>query len=100
MDMLHLARLKDVPWQAHPTIAEVMTKVFESRDSHPEADVLLAQVAPDGKIPWHVHEAASETAYVVQGEDVVMCAPDKDHRQTPHEAPLSQGSALTARAGV
>src|SRR5438477_2494284 len=100
MDMLQLARLQDLPWQAHPTIAGVMTKVFENRDSHPQADVLLAQVAPDGKIPWHVHETASETAYVVQGEGVVMCAPDQDHLQTPLEAPLSQGSVLTVRAGV
>ena len=100
MDMLHLARLQDVPWQAHPTIAGVMTKVFENKESLLYADALLAQVAPGGKIPWHVHDAASETAYVVQGEGVVLYAPDQDHLQTPLESAIGPGSALTVRAGV
>lgn len=100
MDMLHLVQLQDVPWQAHPTIAGVMTKVVENRASLPQADALLAQVAPGGAIPWHVHEVASETVYVVQGEGVILCAPAKDETQSALEAPIAQGSALTVRAGV
>lgn len=100
MDILHLVQLQDKPWQAHPTIEGVMTKFFENKESLPQADALLAQVAPGGSIPWHVHDVAIETAYVVQGEGVILCAPAKAQTQAPLEAPIAQGSALTVKAGV
>jgi mannose-6-phosphate isomerase-like protein (cupin superfamily) len=100
MDMLHLIQLQDVPWQPHPTIAGVQTKIFENKASNPEADVLMALVAPDGKIPWHVHESARETAYVLQGQGVILCAPDKEHLQMAQESPLAAGCALTVQVGV
>ena len=100
MDMLHFVQFQDVPWQAHPTITGVLTKVFESRDSHPLCDALLAQVIPGGKIPWHVHEAASETAYVVQGTGTLLCAPDKTQLETCQHVELAPWAALTVRSGV
>jgi mannose-6-phosphate isomerase-like protein (cupin superfamily) len=100
MDMLHLAQLQDVPWQPHPTIAGVLTKIFENKAGNPQADVLLAQVAPDGKIPWHVHESARETAYVIQGQGVILCAPDQAAQPAAQESPLTPGCALTVQAGT
>jgi mannose-6-phosphate isomerase-like protein (cupin superfamily) len=99
MDMLHLSQLEDLPWQPHPTIAGVLTKVFEGCAQNPLADALLAQVAPQGTIPWHVHEKASETAYIVAGNGVLLYAPDAEHLQ-PLEAVVSVGCAFTVQAGV
>lgn len=100
MDHLHLIDLPNIPWQPHPTLAGVLTKVVENRASHPLADVLLAQVLPGGSIPWHVHEQASETVYLVQGTGCILYAPAPDQLQTPSEAVLSTGAALTVQAGV
>lgn len=99
MDMFHFVQLQDVPWQAHPTITGVLTKVFENRDSQPLCDALLAQVIPGGKIPWHVHETASETAYVVQGSGRLLCAADETQLEACQQVELAPGAALTVRPG-
>ncbi len=98
--MLRLVQLQAIPWQTHPSLVGVQTKVFENRDSHPLADTLLAQVMPGGKIPWHVHTAANETAYVLQGSGLLLYAQDADHREMSLEAVLTMGCALTIQAGV
>ena len=98
--MYHLLQFNDVDWKPHPTIPGVMTKVFEGRDTNPQADVLLAQVLPGGTLPWHVHELASETAYIVQGAGVLLCAPDSDHRDTASRNDLALNSVATIQAGV
>src|SRR5215831_20727555 len=100
MEMLHIVQFADIPWQAHPTIAGVLTKVFENRDSHGLCDALLAQVAPGGKIPWHVHETASETAYVVQGTGTILCAPAQGQVDNCQQTALTPSTALTVRSGV
>src|SRR5947207_14708444 len=82
MDILHSVNLEQIPWQPHPTIPGVLTKIFENRASPPYADVMLAQVAVGGAIPWHVHENASETAYVLQGEGTLIYARDKSQIET------------------
>ena len=99
MDMLHLVQLQDAPWRPHPTIAGVQTKVFEGREVNPLADAFLAQVAPNGEIPWHVHDQASETAYVLEGQGLLLYAPDAEHRQT-QQAALVPGCVFTVRTGV
>lgn len=98
--MIHLTRLPDMPWQPHPTLAGVQTKVFEGREQHPLADSLMAQVLPGGTIGWHVHSASDETAYVIQGSGTLLYAPDETRRETPLEAALTAGCALTVAAGV
>jgi mannose-6-phosphate isomerase-like protein (cupin superfamily) len=100
VNLLHLVQLGDIPWQTHPSLAGVQTKVFENRVSHPLADTLLAQVMPGGNIPWHVHAAADETAYILQGSGVLRYTPDADHLETPLEASLTAGCALTIQADV
>ncbi len=96
---LHLANLEEMPWQPHPTIAKVLTRVFENQDSHPLADVLLAKVSGGGEIPWHVHENASETAYVVEGTGTLLYAEDERQRGQPQQAALSVGVAMTIPSG-
>ena len=102
MDMFRVMQFQDVPWQAHPTITGVMTKVFENRDTQPLCDALLAQVFPGGKIPWHVHAAESETAYVVQGTGTLLCAPENTQSALDNcqRADLVPAMALTVRSGV
>jgi mannose-6-phosphate isomerase-like protein (cupin superfamily) len=75
-----------------------MTKVFENQSTHPLADVLVAYIEPGGAIPWHVHEDASETAYVLIGEGVLKYA-EPDKRDSPSEANLRVGVALTIPGG-
>src|SRR5438046_1497907 len=98
MDELHIVNLEQIPWQPHPTIPGVLTKVFENRASHPHVDVMLAQVAVGGAIPWHVHENASETAYVLKGEGKLIYARDKSQVETPSEARFAEGIASTTPA--
>ena len=99
LNTIHLANLLDMPWQAHPTVPKVLTKVFENGASHPQADALLAQVVSGGEIPWHVHESASETAYVVEGSGTLLYAENESQRAEPQQAAIAAGSALTVPAG-
>jgi len=97
---LRLAQLNDLPWLPHPTLDGVYTKVFENIESHPAADVFLAQVLPEGVIPWHRHEHASETAYVLSGEAALWCNPSAAEPETATTHPLTVGSVFTVAAGV
>src|ERR1041385_5997073 len=98
--MLHIVQLEDMPWQPHPTIEGVLTRVFENRESHPLCDALMAQVAPGGKIPWHIHEAASETAYVVQGHGAILCAKDRTQFEANERGEPAPGVAITVTQQV
>jgi mannose-6-phosphate isomerase-like protein (cupin superfamily) len=98
MDQLHIQDLNALDWKAHPFVSGVMTKIFENQSTHPLADVLVAHVESGGEIPWHVHESASETAYVLVGEGVLKYA-EPDKRDNPFEAPLKVGVALTIPGG-
>lgn len=98
MDHPHLQDMNQVAWQAHPTLQGVMTKVFENHQHNPLVDVLIAKVAVSGEIPWHVHDHASETAYVLIGQGILKYAAP-DQRDTVTEAPLYAGVALTIPSG-
>jgi mannose-6-phosphate isomerase-like protein (cupin superfamily) len=98
MDQPHIQDLSILDWKAHPFVSSVMTKVFENEASHPLADVLVAHVAVGGEIPWHVHDRASETAYVLAGEGVLKYA-QGDKNNNPAEANLKTGVALTIPGG-
>jgi mannose-6-phosphate isomerase-like protein (cupin superfamily) len=98
MDYPHIQDLSVLDWQAHPVVSSVLTKVFENEASHPLADVLVAHVEVGGEIPWHVHDQASETAYVLVGEGILKYAqPDK--RDNPSQTSLKAGVALTIPGG-
>lgn len=100
MELIRLLDLETMPWQPHPTIAGIQTKVIQNGAADRLADVLLAKVLPGGQISWHVHENASETAYLVQGQGTLLYCADESQRNTPSEAVLVPGSALKVEAGV
>jgi oxalate decarboxylase/phosphoglucose isomerase-like protein (cupin superfamily) len=94
----HIVNLEQVEWKPHPTIPKVLTRVFENAASHPLADAFLGQVIGGGEIPWHVHEQASETAYVIQGHGVLLYALP-ENRDHPSQAEIKMGVALTVPPG-
>jgi mannose-6-phosphate isomerase-like protein (cupin superfamily) len=100
MDDLHIVDLTQMPWQPHPTIAGVLTKIFENRASHHHADVLLVKIAAGGAIPWHVHENASETAYVLSGNAKLICARNANQFDTAVESKFAEGIATTIPVGM
>lgn len=90
--------LAALDWQVHPTISGVLTKVFENSATHALADVLVARVEVGGEIPWHVHDRASETAYVLSGEGILKHA-QHDKNNSPSQAALRAGVVLTVPGG-
>jgi mannose-6-phosphate isomerase-like protein (cupin superfamily) len=98
MDQPHIQDMNQVEWQPHPTIQGVLTRVFENHVVNPLVDVLVGRVSVSGEIPWHVHDNASETAYVLTGEGILKYAAP-DQRDTVSEAPLQAGVALTIPSG-
>ena len=95
MDQPHIVNMESVPWNPHPTIKGVQSKIFENAASLPLADVLLANVVPGGIIPWHVHPNATETAYVVRGKGRLLWAASEEKRDEGGSAELVPGIALT-----
>jgi quercetin dioxygenase-like cupin family protein len=100
MDELHITDLAQVDWQPHPTIPGVLTKIFENRASHDHADVLLVNIAAGGVIPWHVHESASETAYVLRGSGKLLSTRDSSQLDSAAETRFAEGIATTIPAGL
>lgn len=64
----HIFNANTTDWTAHPRFADIRTKVFETRQSHPWASVMLVELAIGGEIPTHVHEKETETVYVLGGQ--------------------------------
>jgi mannose-6-phosphate isomerase-like protein (cupin superfamily) len=98
MDQPHIQDMDRVEWQVHPTLQGVVTKVFENHLHNPLVDVLVARVSVSSEIPWHVHDQASETAYVLMGQGILRYAAS-DQRDPVFEAPLQAGVALTIPSG-
>jgi mannose-6-phosphate isomerase-like protein (cupin superfamily) len=98
MNEPHIQDMDRVEWQAHPTLQGVVTKVFENQLHNPLVDVLIARVAVSSEIPWHVHDQANETAYVLTGQGILKYAAP-DQRDNVFEAPLQAGVALTISSG-
>ncbi|MBZ0289744.1 MAG: cupin domain-containing protein, partial [Anaerolineae bacterium] len=59
---------------------------------------LIACVAVGGEIPWHVHETASETAYVLVGQGLLKYA-QHDKNNPVSEVFIKAGVALTIPGG-
>jgi len=68
---------EQIAWQAHPTLAGIMTR-FTAVDvmGNPAIDSLIARVDVGGSIPWHIHEITCELAYVIAGQGLY-------HERTP-----------------
>jgi mannose-6-phosphate isomerase-like protein (cupin superfamily) len=89
----------ELPWKPHPTINGIEVKLVPNEAPFSPVDVLVATVAKDGEIPWHVHERHAEIAYVVKGEGILYCAETQGGEVTS-EAPMPTGSAVVVPAGL
>ena len=92
MPQPHLFDSADLAWTPHPTIAGILTKPFETRDSYPAASVQLVQVAVGGLIGLHTHPVETETAYVLAGEGTFIFDGD------PHV--IKAGAGVTIPPGI
>jgi mannose-6-phosphate isomerase-like protein (cupin superfamily) len=91
--------LNQLPWQAHPTLAGVHTRIVENRATHGQADVMAGQIAVGGTIPWHVHAEASETAIVLQGKGTIQYTQSKTDADSAPSVEITQGTIVTLHAG-
>ena len=82
----------EIPWTETPEFPGIKIKTLESRATHPAASVILAQVAEGGVIPTHIHEQATETAYVLAGRGILIA----ENKETG----LTSGSGVTIPPGV
>jgi mannose-6-phosphate isomerase-like protein (cupin superfamily) len=99
MKQPRIFNIEQMEWQPHPKVAGVATKVLENEASHPHADVFIGKVAVGGAIPWHVHETALETVYVVQGRGLLRCAQTSDG-EVSAEDEMRVGVVMTVPAGL
>lgn len=67
MAQIRFMKTHDMPFNQDDRFPSIKTKLLESRQSHAHASVIIAQIAPGGEIPRHIHAAESETAYVLSG---------------------------------
>jgi quercetin dioxygenase-like cupin family protein len=67
MAQIRFMKTHDMPFDQDDRFPSIKTKLLESRQSHAYASVIIAQLAPGGEIPRHVHADESETAYVLSG---------------------------------
>jgi quercetin dioxygenase-like cupin family protein len=67
MAEVHFLSTHDIAFKQDDRFPGIKTKLLETRQTHAHASVIIAQVAPGGEIPRHIHAAESETAYVLSG---------------------------------
>ncbi len=72
MSSAHVFDANTTDWTPHPRFADLRTKVFETRLSHPMASVMLVELAVAGAIPTHFHEKETETVYVLGGQGLLI----------------------------
>ncbi len=89
----------ELDWTPHPTISGIQVKLVPNEAPFSPADMVVAGVAIQGEIPWHVHERHAEIAYVVKGEGHLYCAETQSGVVTS-EAPMPTGSAVIVPAGL
>lgn len=83
-------------WQPHPTLDGVQSKRIETGVPH---DVLLAQVASQNEIPWHVHPEWVEVAYILNGQGLLRTSPHKTH-EPYQEYAVKAGEVMVIPAGL
>jgi mannose-6-phosphate isomerase-like protein (cupin superfamily) len=73
-------------------VAGILIKALATQATHPGASVLLVQVAVGGVIGLHIHEQATETAFVLAGEGVLTLG--------NAEIPIQRGAGVTVAPGT
>ena len=99
--MVHLPLSADfdgIDWQPHPTLAGIEIKLLQNKAEFSPKDMMIARVAQSSEIPWHVHAADSEIAFVVRGTGILYSAANEAH-ELPSETPLSAGNAIAIPPG-
>jgi mannose-6-phosphate isomerase-like protein (cupin superfamily) len=66
----YVANESMLDWALHPRFAGVMAKVLIPGAANPSLNVNRVRLDPECEIPLHVHEASSETFYVLSGTGV------------------------------
>ncbi len=82
-------------WQSHPTVPDLMLKIFESRATGRGYDAVLVKVLTGNKIDWHSHAEANETIYVIQGVGEILGANGEQHQASAGPIKLARGSVVT-----
>jgi mannose-6-phosphate isomerase-like protein (cupin superfamily) len=79
-------------WTPHPRFASIRTKLFETRDTHPWASVMVVEVAVAEGIATHIHPTETETAYFLAGEGLFI--------HGDQEMPVKAGMAVSIPPGL
>jgi mannose-6-phosphate isomerase-like protein (cupin superfamily) len=95
LSALHVFGPEQVSWQLHPTVPNLLMKVFENRENALGYDAVLVQVLPGNIIGWHVHAEANETVYIVQGTGEIYGVADEAAQVNAAATPLVVGTVVT-----
>ena len=63
----HSFDTSELDWTSHERFPAIRIKALETRDTHPNASVMLVRLGVGGEIQPHMHEIETETAYVLAG---------------------------------
>jgi mannose-6-phosphate isomerase-like protein (cupin superfamily) len=79
-------------WTPHPRFPSIRTKLFETRDTHPWASVMVVEVAVAEGIETHTHPTETETAYFLAGEGLFLYGDE--------QMPVKAGMAVSIPPGL
>jgi mannose-6-phosphate isomerase-like protein (cupin superfamily) len=88
MTTAHIFDSNATDWTTHERFADVRTKVFETRLTHPMASVMLVELAVAGLISTHYHEQETETVYVLVGQGLLT------HGEEQNEVGAGMGASI------
>ena len=71
MPTAHIFDANTTDWTLNERFADIRTKVFETRLTHPWASVMLVELTVTGLIDTHLHEKETETVYVLAGQGLL-----------------------------
>jgi len=71
MPEAHIFSTEATPWTGNDLAADARIKVFESRQTHPNASVILVELKVGGVVGTHHHEKEIETVYVLAGQGLL-----------------------------
>lgn len=89
---LHLFDIATMDWSEDARFPGIAFKVLESRVTHPNISMALAQVDVGRAIQTHVHPLETETVYVLGGEGLLRVRIDGEDTQTRLKA--GQGGSI------
>jgi mannose-6-phosphate isomerase-like protein (cupin superfamily) len=71
MTSAHVFDAAGTDWATSERFRDIRMKVFETRQTHPWASVILVELKVDGLIDTHVHPTETETVYVLAGQGLL-----------------------------